>query len=1015
MDPDRWLRVEQLFQAAMPRPERERAAFLREACGGDDALRREVESLLRYAPPAEDLMRAPGLEVLAAVSTAREPSLLAGQSVGSYQIEARLGSGGMGDVYRARDTKLDRRVAIKVLPRAFSADTYRRARFEREARLLAALNHPNIGTIYGLERYEGIDALVLELFEGPTLAERLNTGPLPIPKALAMARQIAEALEAAHEKGIVHRDLKPSNIALTRDERVKVFDFGLAKAGVGPGTADHTDAPTLTTGATSDGMILGTLAYMSPEQARGQEVDPRTDIWAFGCVLLEMVAGRKAFEAGTASDTMAAVLDREPNWTALPAATPPALRRLLQRCLEKDAKRRLHHMADARIEIEDLLRAPAAAVVETPPIEQAPRAGPRRTRLWAAAAAVALVAIGAVAGRFVAGSRAGDARSQPTGTPARLMITLPSGHALERGRVPSVVLSPDGHLLAYAAAPDGGRTQLFLRPIDDLAARPIAATEGASAPCFSPDGRWLAFYADGLLKRVPVAGGVPLTIGEAPPLWSASWGEDDRIVFASTLPASGLWVVSANGGEPARLTAPEPGEAQHAYPQILPGSTHVLFSVRRGDAWHLASLAFETGEWRRLGDNRIVGEGARYLSTGHVVYTQGGGLVATPFDPATGDLDRAPVPLLERVEVSRFGGAAFAVADRAGTLAYVPPGAVAADRTLLRVERDGRTMPLIEARAAYETPAFSPDGRLMAVTIASDTGSDIWIIDLERGTRLRLTAGGTSAFPVWGPDGSRVAFQAVAPGPWNLFWREIAGSTTAAQPFVAGTPDAAASWPSSGASFLPGTLPTLSGANPQFPTSWSPDGATLAFHERRPSGDRDIWTVSTGAEPMPFLLTPFDEHSPHLSPDGAWLAYVSDESGREDVYVQPFPGPGPKWLVSTEGGTDPVWSKDGRELFYRSGDQMMAVRVSGAAQFSAGRPQRLFAIRVDRDRDGPSYDVAPDGGWFAMPGGGEDRAPGQIHVVLNWFSEVTTRTASGVVRQAPGAGTEQQALRRQPR
>ncbi len=919
----------------------------------------------------------------------------AGTKLGTYEIVGLLGAGGMGEVYRARDSKLKREVAIKVLPAGFSHDS--ESRLQREAEVLALLNHPHIAAIYDLADFGSSRFLVLELVEGDTLADRVARGPIPMNESLVIARQVAEALEAAHEKGITHRDLKPANIKITPDGNVKVLDFGLAKVL----TDDASGAPTLTVSETRAGVILGTPGYMSPEQARGQPLNRRTDIWAFGCVLYEMLAGRKAFASQTVLDTIAAILDREPDWSALPKTTPSTIRRLLHRCLEKDAKHRLHDIADARIEIDDVSREPVTSTVEAASIEGARRARPTPRTVWAlAAAAAVLLTLGVAAGVTWWSARV----TSPRSSLARLMITLPAAQALEKGRFPPVALSPDGRLLVYAAAVDGGRTNLYLRPLDELAARPIPATEGAGSPFFSPDGRWLAFYVSGLLKKVSVAGGVPLTICEAPPVWSATWGENDSIVFATTLPSSGLWLVSANGGEPVPITTPKSDEAQHAYPQLLPGGTHVLFSVRRDNAWRLALLALKSRDWRLLGNGRVIGEGAQYLPTGHLVYAQSGGLVATPFDPSSGNLDQPPVSLLEHVETSRFGGTYFAVAAGAGTLVYVPAGATVADRTLLRVDRDGRAAPLIEARAGYEYPALSQDGRKVAVMITSATGSDIWMIDLERATRIRFTAGGASAFPVWAPDGSRVAFQSTAAGPWNLFWKPLDGSTEAQPLLRVADSSAARSWPNTGANLLPGTLPTLSGAGPQFPASWAPDGSTLAFHERKPNGERDIWVVSPGNDPVPFLLTPFDERLPRFSPDGKWLAYVSDESGRNDVYVQPFPGPGPKWLVSTDGGIDPVWSRDGRELFYRQRDQMMAVSVASKAEFSAGRPRRLFEIRFDAGDNGPNYDVSPDGKWFVMPRSDQGVVPGELHLVLNWFGEVTARAQAAnaaYLRSAP--------------
>jgi Tol biopolymer transport system component len=922
-----------------------------------------------------------------------------GARLGAYEIIGPLGAGGMGEVYRALDSSLGRDVAIKVLPEAVAHHPERLARFEREARLLASLSHPNIAVVHGLERSAGSCYLVMELVKGETLAERSARGAMPLQETLDIFKQIAEGLEAAHGQSIIHRDLKPANIMVTPNGTAKILDFGLAKVVSPEDSGFLSQSPTLSSSPTMAGIVMGTAAYMSPEQARGDPVDRRTDIWAFGCLLFEAVTGKRAFPGRTTSDTIATVLREDPDWSRAAAVAPLKLQLLIRRCLQKNPHVRLHDIADARIEIDDIVREPLAAA-ETALVDGTRRipATPR-TMVAFATAAVALVVAGAAAGVAWWPTRVPPAGSSS----ARVMITLPPPQALEKGRFPPVALSPDGRLLVYAAATDGGRTSLFLRPLDELSARPIPATEGASTPFFSPDGRWLAFYADGLLKKVSVAGGVPLTIGDAPPVWSATWGENDRIVFATTLPASGLWEVSANGGAPTQITTPTPDEAQHGYPQLLPGGTQMLFSVRRGTAWHLALLGLASREWEVLGNGRVIGEGAQYLPTGHLVYTQSGGLVATPFDPSSGTLDQPPVALVERLETSRFGGAYFAVAPGSGTLVYVPAGTTVADRTLTRIDRDGRVAPAIETRGGYEYPAFSPDGRRVAVTIATGTGSDIWIIDLERGTRTRFTADGTSAFPVWAPDGSRVAFQSTAPGLRNLFWKPLDG-TSDVQPFLSAADSAGApAWPNTGTDLLPGTLPTLSGAGPQFPTSWSPDGATLAFHERKPSGERDIWVVTAGSDPVPFLRTPFDERSPRFSPDGKWLAYVSDESGRNDVYVQPFPGPGAKWLVSTDGGVDPVWSRDSRELFYRQGDQMLGVSVAPSGEFSAGRPRRLFEMRFDAGDNGPNYDVSRDGTWFLMPRSEQGPRSGELHLVLNWFSEIAARARPESTLRTSGA------------
>jgi serine/threonine-protein kinase len=588
-------------------------------------------------------------------------ALAPGAHLGTYEIIGLLGAGGMGEVYRAADSALGREVAIKVLPDTVAGHPDRLARFEREARLLASLSHPNIAVVHGLERSPDGCYLVMELVRGETLAQRLVRGPVPLADALDLFGQIADALDAAHSQTIMHRDLKPANVMITPNGLVKILDFGLAKVS---STEDSSlsASPTFASSATKTGTVLGTAAYMSPEQARGDPVDRRTDIWAYGCLLFECLTGERAFPGRTTSDTIATVLREEPDWSLLAGRAPLTIERLIRRCLQKNPRQRLHDIADARIEIEEAAHKPAASASEITVVSNA-RALPQARPALVAAAVLLL-------GLAAAGIAWWQRPAQIAGPPvARVTVPLLPGQVVERSRFPPLALSPDGRLLAYAAAAGGGRTGLFLRRLDELTPRPVEATAGASTPFFSPDGRWLAFYADGLLKKVPVAGGVPLTIGEAPPVWSASWGADDTIVFASTQAPEGLWRVSADGGDPVRITTPGAGEA-HGYPQILPGGTRVLFSVRRQDEWRLALTSLDGGAWTELGNGRIVGEGAQFVPTGHLIYAQSGGLVATPFDPDRGVLDQPPVPLLDRVETSRFRGAYFAFAPEAGTLVF---------------------------------------------------------------------------------------------------------------------------------------------------------------------------------------------------------------------------------------------------------------------------------------------------------------------------------------------------------
>ncbi|HXW08050.1 MAG TPA: protein kinase [Vicinamibacterales bacterium] len=901
-----------------------------------------------------------------------------GDRLARHEILGLLGAGGMGDVYRALDATLDREVAIKVLPDAFAQHPDRLARFAREARLLASLSHPNIAVVHGLERWQDRYLLEMELVRGETLAARISRGPIPLEDALPLFKQIAEALEAAHSQNIVHRDLKPANVMVTPQSVVKILDFGLAKV-VAPEDSAPFSGATAGSDPTMAGVIVGTPSYMSPEQARGDTVDRRTDIWAFGCVLYESLTGTQTFPGRTASDTIAAVLREDPDWSRLSTIAPPRIQRLVRRCLQKNPHLRLHDIADARIEIDEALGDSMSQRV-------VPETAPLAARKWRATPLLIglAIALGFLAGVTLWRRPA----SLPPPPLARVMIELTPGQVLETGRFSSLALAPDGTQLVYAASERDGPTRLFLRRLDETRPTAIPGTDGAQTPVFSPDGEWVAYYLDGALRKQALAGGVPLTVAEAPPVWSATW-QGTSLVFATTLPGTGLWLVSSDGGEPAQLTTPAQGESLHGYPQILPGGTHVLFSVLREGAWRPAILDLATREWRALGGDRVLGEAATYLASGHLVYAQSNGLVAVRYRPPDGELTETPTPLLERLDRAPFGAVQFAVAAEAGALVYAPAGLGLADRALLRVDREGRAALLLDSRLGFEHPVLAPDGQRVAVTVSSSEGSDIWIVELERGTLARLTSDNASGAAVWSPDGLRIAYQSAVPGPSNLFWRAIDDSE--AHPVIVGSGTSPPAWADDAVGVLPGTLPTLSGANPQFPGSWGSVPPALAFHERKADGERDIWVVLPGTEPAPFLLTRFDEHSPRFSPDGKWLAYVSDESGRDEVYVQPYPGPGRKFLVSTDGGTEPVWAGTGRELFYRRGDDLMSVAIGPGAEFSASRPRRLFHLRFDRPGNGPNYDVSPDGRWFVVVRREDPPTAGSLHLVINWGRDVAAR------------------------
>jgi serine/threonine-protein kinase len=867
----------------------------------------------------------------------------------------------MGEVYQAHDTKLGRDVAIKVLPEAFTHDPERLSRFQREAKMLASLNHPNIATIYGLEQSEGLHYLVMELVSGQTLAERIHAGALKIDEALKVGGQIAEALEAAHEKGLIHRDLKPANVKVTGEGRVKVLDFGLAKAYSGDCGVDLSNAPTLTTMGTEEGRILGTPAYMSPEQARGKAVDKRTDIWAFGCVLYEMLTGKQAFRGETISDTIAAVLEREPAWQMLPPSTPAKIRDLLRRCMQKESQRRLRDIGDARIEIEEALAAPAK-VESTAPVKDN-RALGRRPLILGLGALFLIAVIASLVTWILKPSS-----PQPV---TRTVVSLPPGQqlaGLEDG--PAVALTPDGTLLAYVAR-QGGSQQLYLRAMDSLESKPIPDTEGATEPFFSPDGQWLGFFAGGKLKKVAVSGGAALILGDAPQPYGAGWGSQGMIAFT---PANllGLQQVSDAGGTPQPLTRLENGEVSHRWPEFLPGGKAVLFAFgtapSRSAKVQVAVQSVGTGERRNL----VQGTQPRYANSGHLVYAQRGSLMAVPFDPQRLEVTGTAVPVAEGVLESLPGGTQFSFSTT-GSLVYVPARVQSAQLRLVWVNRNGAEQPLAAPAHTYFGPRISPDGRRVAVAI-TEPEPQVWLYDLSRETLTRFTfEGSVNYVPIWTPDGKRIAFQSNKEGPGNIFWRLADGS---------------------------GGLERLATSEDlQGPTSWSPDGQVLAFHELNPATNRDIWVLRMGdRKAQPFLRTRFDEAGPRFSPDGRWLAYVSNESGRYEVYVQPYPGPGGKWQISTEGGTEPAWNRNGRELFYRSGDKMMAVDIATQPSFAAGKPRMLF---VGRYQPAPfpiaNYDVSADGNRFLMlkPSESTEAAPTQINVVLNWFEELKQKVPIG--------------------
>ncbi len=879
--------------------------------------------------------------------------LSTGTRLGSYEILAPLGAGGMGEVYRAKDTKLKREVALKVLSDAFARDPERMARFQREAEVLAALNHPQIAAIYGLEG----NALVMELVEGENLS-----GPLPMETAILYARQIAEALEYAHEKGIIHRDLKPANVKITPDGMVKVLDFGLAKAIEDQGTpGDPSNSPTLTLGATRVGVIMGTAAYMSPEQASGKTADRRSDIWSFGAVLYEMLSGRRAFEGESVSDTLASVLKLDPDFSAMPAETPGSIRNLIRRCLTKDRKQRLQAIGEARI----VLEAPEA-VAASPPMGSETRAG----FLWWAAVIVLLAISGVALWEWL--------KPRPPELRAVIRFTTP---LQGKGLMPPPAVSRDGSRVAIVVS---AGEPIKLRILDQFESRPIPGTEGAFFVCFSPDGQSIAFLSgNGSLKKVPVSGGAALTLAEGLPNAGGplSWGEDGSILFGSD---AGLMRIPLAGGKPENILPVDrkKGEFLFSAPQLLPGGRIVLFTIAgaRGIAsTQLAALNLQTREKKILLDG--VGSGwyaptGPDPSLGHIVYGLNGSLFAVTFDVNRLQVG-SPAPVLDGVMgVGAF--TTFGFSD-SGTLVYVTGSPLdMGTATLAWVDRKGSERPVAAPSRDYmsSTLRLSPDGG-RAVTTIRDAGTlsvDLWLYDLIRGVPTRITFGGINVEPVWTPDGKRLIY-----GFSNAGQRGELRSVPA---------------DSSGS---PSTI-LASDALVSSPASVSPDGKVLLGTRPRArdavaQGGRDIWTLALeGApaelKPAPFLESPYNKGQARFSPDGKRVAYASNESGRDEIYVVPYPNTGGKTQISTEGGTAPQWARNGRELFYRSGNRMMAVEVESGAAFRAGAPKMLFERAGLTD----GFDVAPDGQRFLVikPGAAPAQA-GELRVVVNWFEELRRR------------------------
>ncbi len=885
----------------------------------------------------------------------------------------------MGEVYRAADTKLRRDVAIKVLPSALASDPDRLARFQREAEVLASLNHPHIAQIYGLEDADGVKALVMELVEGVTLADRIAQHRLPPNEALPIARQIAEALEAAHAQGIIHRDLKPANVKVRPDGTVKVLDFGLAKA-MAPAVASSggqggpSDSPTLTTPAmTEAGMILGTAPYMSPEQARGKAVDKRTDIWAFGCLVFEMLAGQAAFAGDGVSETLARIIEREPDWQALPVSTPPPIRRLLRRCLQKDPARRLDSAAVARFDVEEAM---------APVGQEDDRVAPRFVR-WRRALPWALTAASAVALALVL-LFGGLRRDVATQAPIRVHVGLGAEATLatvERGA--AAILSPNGQALVFVAHRRTGAASLYVRRLDQLDAMPLPGTEGAHSPFFSPDGQWIAFFADAKLKKVAVSGGAPVTICDTPDGRGGWWAADGSLVYAPFFPGTdrgGLLRVSSNGGMPMPVTSLAEGEVAHGWPQVLPGGNALLFTSHTSRMnWDDATVVVQS---LPSGERKIVQRGGyygRYLASGHVVYLHDAKIFAVPFDLERLEVTGPPFLALDGVGSNPNGGSGQFAASEAGTFVYVdqPIGSAPMGGAPIQwMDRAGRKTPLRATSTNWGNPRFSPDGTRLAVEINDGKQLAVWVYEWEHDRASQLTLNpAQNQKPVWTPDGRRIVFWSNRDVQQNLYWQRADGTGDAQR--------------------------LTDSKHPQSAGSWHPDGRILAFQETRPQTGADLMVVAIQGDeltgwkpgiPTSFLSTAAIEREPMFSPDGKWLAYQANDLGRFEIYVRPFPGPGGMWMISTAGGITPTWSRTRRELLYRNPENqlMVAAYTASGDLFRAEKP-RLWAEGYIGPQTGQrSFDLHPDGERVAVAPelGSPDRPQHRLVFILNFFDEL---------------------------
>ena len=880
---------------------------------------------------------------------------------GQYEVVREVGRGGMATVYLARDAKHDRQVAVKILHPELTA-VLGPDRFLNEIRIAAKLNHPHILPLHDSGQADRFLFYVMPFIEGDSLRAKLTRErQLPIDTAVMIARQVASALDYAHRHDIVHRDIKPENIMLQEGEAM-VADFGIAVAVHAAGGERLTET----------GLSLGTPEYMSPEQASGdRHLDARSDIYSLGSVLYEMLSGEAPYTGPTVQSIVAKVLTEPPRNIRIARDTvPEIIERATMKALAKLPADRFATAAELAEVLSSSMSAttittgqPSAVPYNRPSLAiRAARRFKWRFVPWLVAGAALIVA----ALMMVQTQRT----PASTGALTRLVIPLPPTQELVGGPSSPITISPDGTQLVYAANENGG-SRLYLRALDAFAAQPITGSEGAIAPFFSPNGGWVGFFADGKLMKVSVSGGTPLTITEAP--WSASfgfaasWGSDDNIVFAPGL-IFGLWQVSASGGAAEQITNPDTdaGEIGHGWPQVLPGGNEVLFTIAQREGRRVAVMSLASGETRTVLENRSDATGTRHLPTGYLIFAQDGALLGMPNRRLSSVASGPPVSILDGIYTFGSGLPYFTVSGN-GSLVYAPGGAITAQNTLVLVDREGNATPLATEPGVYLYPRFSPDGRRIAVNVENLGTRDVLVFDLDRSTRTRVTVEGSNSDPIWTPDGRYITFASNRAGPFNLYRKSADGSGVAEL--------------------------LLMRELSQFPHSWTPDGNTLAFYELSQTAARNIWLLELGGDTTTseLLATPFNERSPMFSPDGKWLAYTSNESGRDEVYVRPYPSGDRRILISPEGGREPTWAADGRRLFYRHGDRLMEVAVDPEPTFEAAQPQLLFEGQyepVAMSSGSDNYDVSPDGQQFVMIRRSEESLPSQLFVVLNWFDDV---------------------------